>query len=404
MPTEKIDTLVIGGGQAGLVMSYRLKQRGLSHLVLERARIAERWRSERWDGLKFQFPNWSVKLPDFPFPQGQPDAFATSGEIVQFIDAFAKFVAPPIRCGVAVTRLARGGSGFIAETADGSIEARNVVVATGPYQRALMPDLLRDHPAFQLHADGYKNPGQLPPGAVLVVGAGASGAQIAEELNRAGRRVFLAVGEHTRMPRRYRGEDLTWWFGAMRLFDMTPEQRTARVNPSITGAYGGYTIDFRRFAADSITLLGRVTAARDGVLDIAPGLAKNLANGDAYYATFLDMMDAHVAQHSLDLPEDPAARAMLADPPCVTEPLRRLDLAAERIGAVIWATGYGVDFGWIDLPVKDISGEPRHRGGITDLPGLYFLGLPFLSKMSSAFLSGVGDDAAVLADHIAARR
>jgi putative flavoprotein involved in K+ transport len=403
MPAETIDTLVIGGGQAGLVMSYRLKQRGIAHLVLERARIAERWRSERWDGLKFQFPNWSVQLPDFAFPQDQPDAFATSGEIVKFIDAFAAFVAPPIRCGVEVTRLSRGASGFIAETADGPVEASNVVVATGPYQRALMPNLLRDHPVFQLHADSYKNPGQLPPGAVLVVGAGASGAQIAEELHRAGRCVYLAVGEHTRMPRRYRGQDLTWWFGALRLFDMTPEQRTIRVNPSITGAYGGHTIDFRRFATDGITLLGRVIAARDGVLDIAPGLAENLANGDLYYKTFLDMMDAHVAQHGLDLPGDPAARATPPDPPCVTAPLRRLDLAAEQISAVIWATGYGVDFGWIELPVLDISGEPRHRGGIADIPGLYFLGLPWMSKMSSAFLSGVGDDAAVLADHIAAR-
>jgi putative flavoprotein involved in K+ transport len=403
MAVERIDTLVIGGGQAGLVMSYRLKRRGIAHLVLERARIAERWRSERWDGLKFQFPNWSVKLPDFVFPQTDPDAFATSGEIVKFIDAFAGFVAPPIRCGVEVTRLSRGASGFIAETADGSIEARNVVVATGPYQRALVPDLLHGHPVFQLHADSYKNPGQLPSGAVLVVGAGASGAQIAEELNRAGRRVYLAVGQHTRMPRRYRGQDLTWWFGTMRLFDMTPEQRTIRVNPSITGAFGGYTIDFRRFAADGITLTGRILAARDGVLEIAPGLAECLANGDFYYTTFLDMMDAHVAQHGLHLPGDPAARIVLPDPPCVTAPLQRLDLGEAGIHAVIWATGYGVDFGWIDLPVLDISGEPLHRNGIADLPGLYFLGLPWMSKMSSAFLSGVGDDAAVLADHIVAR-
>ena len=238
-------------------------------------------------------------------------------------------------------------------------------------------------------------PSQLPPGAVLVVGAGASGAQIAEELHRAGRRVFLAVGQHTRMPRRYRGQDLTWWFGALRLFDMTAEQRgPIRVNPSITGAYGGYTIDFRRFAADGITLLGRVQAARDGVLEIAPGLAESLATGDTYYAGFLDMLDAHVEQHGLDLPDDPAARTVLADPPCVTAPIRRLDLGKEEIHAVIWATGYGVDFSWIDLPVRDGSGEPVHRGGVPEVPGLYFLGLPFLSKLYSAFLSGVGDDAA----------
>ncbi|MBR1224072.1 NAD(P)-binding domain-containing protein [Bradyrhizobium sp. AUGA SZCCT0176] len=405
MPIERIDTLVIGGGQAGLVMSYRLKQRGIPHLVLERARIAERWRSERWDGLKFQFPNWSVQLPDFAFPHSDPDAFATSCEIVEFIDAFAEFIAPPIRCGVEVTHLKRGDAGFIAECTDGTIEANNVVVATGPYQQPLMPDLLRDDPVFQVHASGYKNPGQLPPGAVLVVGAGASGAQIADELHRAGRRVFLSVGQHTRMPRRYRGQDLTWWFGALRLFDMTAEQRgPIRVNPSITGAYGGYTIDFRRFAADGITLLGRVQAARDGVLDIAPGLAENLANGDLYHAGFLDMLDAHVEQHGLHLPADPAARTVLADPPCVTDPIRRLDLGKEEIQAVVWATGYGVDFSWIDLPVRDGSGEPVHRGGVSEVPGLYFLGLPYLSKLYSAFLSGVGDDAAVLADHIAARR
>lgn len=406
MPVEQVETLVIGGGQAGLVMSHRLKQRGLSHLVLERSRIAERWRSERWDGLAFQFPNWSVRLPEFPFPHTDPDGFATTDEIVNFIDAYAAFVAPPIRCGVEVTRL-RGrddASGFIAETAGGAIEARNVVVATGPYQRALIPDLLRDHPVFQIHASHYHNPEQLPSGAVLVVGAGASGAQIAEELQRAGRRVYLSVGQHTRMPRRYRGQDLTWWFGALRLFEMTPEQRTpGRPNPTISGAYGGQTIDLRRFAFDGITLLGRVTAAHDGVLDVAPGLAGSLAEGDLSYMTLLDMLDAHVEQHGLNLPDDHAAREVLDDPPCVTAPLQKLDLDKEHIGAVIWATGYGVDFSWIEIPVLDGHGEPLHRAGITGIPGLYFLGLQWLSKMHSAFLSGVGDDAAVLADHIAQR-
>jgi len=402
---EQIETLVIGGGQAGLVMSYRLKQRAIPHLVLERHRIAERWRSQRWDGLRFQFPNWSVRLPDFPFPQAEPDAFATSDDIVEFIDAFADFVAPPIRCGVEVTRLRRreDAAGLVAETSGGEIDAKNVVVATGPYQHALMPDLLRDENIFQVHAVSYRNPQTLPPGAVLVVGAGASGAQIAEELHRAGRRVFLAVGQHTRMPRRYRGHDLTWWFGTMGIFDMTPEQRTSRVNPSITGAYGGHTIDFRRFAADGITLTGRILAARDGVLEIAPGLAQNLANGDAYYMFFLGMMDAFVAQRGLDLPGDPDARAVVADAPCIAAPIQKLDLAAEGIHAVIWATGYGIDFGWIDIPVFDANGEPIHRAGVTEAPGLYFLGLQWLSKMHSAFLSGVGDDAAVLADHIAGK-
>jgi len=405
MPVERVDTLIIGGGQAGLVMSHRLKQRGLSHLVLERSRIAERWRSERWDGLAFQFPNWSVRLPDFPFPYTEPDAFASTPDIIKFIEAYADFVAPPIRCGVEVTRLRRRDGGFVAETAGGIIEADNVVVATGPYQRALIPDLLRDHPVFQVHASRYQNPEQLPPGAVLVAGAGASGAQIAEELQRAGRRVFLSVGTHRRLPRRYRGRDVIWWIAEMKI-DQTPtaQRGASALGPVITGAYGGHTIDFRRYAADGMTLVGHLNAARGGVIEIAPGLAESMAAGDLVFNMFLTFADAFAKLRGLDLPEEPEARATLPDPLCVTEPLQRLDLAAEKINSVIWATGYGLDFGWIDIAVKDANGDPLHRNGITDIPGLYFLGLPWLSKMNSSFLSGVGDDAAVLADHIAARR
>jgi putative flavoprotein involved in K+ transport len=404
MPVDEVETLIIGGGQAGLTMSHRLKQRGIAHLVLERHRIAERWRSERWDGLRFQFPNWSVRLPDFPFPHSEPDAFAGTAEIVAFIEAYAAFVDPPIRCGTNVTRLRRRDGSFIADIPDGTIEAKNVVVATGPYQRALMPDMLRDENIFQVHASRYKNPEQLPPGAVLVVGTGASGAQIAEELVRAGRRVFLSVGRNGRLPRRYRGKDLIRWYAEMGI-DATPvEQRDpSRPLPAITGAYGGRTIDFRRLATDGVTLLGRVKATRDGVLEIAPDLAESVAKGDAYYGGFLDAVDGYVKLRGLNCPEEPAAREVLPNPVCLTEPLRRLDISAENITAVIWATGYGVDFGWIDLPAFDTRGEPVHHHGISEIPGLYFLGLQWLSRLKSSFLSGVGDDAAVLADHIAAR-
>jgi putative flavoprotein involved in K+ transport len=261
-----------------------------------------------------------------------------------------------------------------------------------------------DIDVFQVHASRYLNPDQLPSGAVLVIGSGASGSQIAEELLRAGRRVYLSVGRHSRLPRRYRGRDLIWWLSAMGI-DQTPaEQRDpSRLLPVITGAYGGHTIDFRRFAADGVTLLGRVKAVRGGIMEIAPDLADSLATGDGIHATFLDMADAHVERHGLNMPQDPAARAVLSDPLCLTEPLRCLDIGAAGIGAVIWATGYGVDFGWIDVPVLDGHGKPVHRRGITDVPGLYFLGLQWLSRLNSSFLSGVGDDAAALADHIAAR-
>ena len=408
MPIERIETLIIGGGQAGLTMSHRLKQRGLAHLVLERHRIAERWRSERWDGLRFQFPNWSVRLPDFPYPHNDPDGFATTREIVDFISAYAEFIAAPLRCGVSVNtlRCRDGGAGFIAETSHGLIEADNVVVATGPYQRPVMPAWLRDDASvFQVHASRYQKPGQLPSGAVLVVGSGASGAQIAEELLRAGRRVYLSVGRHSRLPRRYRGRDLIWWLSAMGI-DQTPVEARgpARLLPVISGAYGGDTIDFCRFAADGMTLLGRMQAAHDGIIEFADDLADSLANGDTVYATFLDMADAHIERHALDMPQDPAARARLLEPRSIAEPLRRLDIRADGIGAVIWATGYGVDFGWIDIPVLDARGNPVHRHGITGVPGLYLLGLQWLSKMSSSFLSGVGDDAADIAEHIRTRQ
>jgi putative flavoprotein involved in K+ transport len=407
MPFEHIKTLVIGGGQAGLAMSHMLKQRGCPHLVLERYRIAERWRTERWEGLRFQFPNWSVRLPDFPFPHTDPNAFATAREITDFITAYAASVAPPIRCGVPVTALRRGdgASGFVAATPDGSIEAANVVVATGPYQRPVIPDLLTDHAGiFQVHASRYSNPGQLPPGAVLVVGSGASGAQITEELFRAGRRVYLSVGRHRRLPRRYRGHDLIWWLIAMGL-DQTPTELRGpdRSLPLITGAFGGNTIDFRQFASLGVTLLGRMLAVHQGAMNFAPDLADNLAYGDASYAAFLNMMDAYVEALGLRMSEDPAARAVLPDPHCFAEPILHLDLRAAGIGTVVWATGYGFDFGWIDIPVLNARGEPVHRGGITNIPGMYFLGLQWLSRLNSSLLSGVGDDAALLADHIAAR-
>jgi putative flavoprotein involved in K+ transport len=405
---ERIETLVIGGGQAGLTMSHMLSRRGRPHLVLERNRVAERWRSERWDGLHFQFPNWSVRLPDFPFVTSDPDGFATKQDILKYIDAYADFVKAPLRSGVAVTRLCRGpdGKGFIAETSEGPIESDNVVVATGPYQRPKLPDLLRDHnDLFQVHAASYTNPNQLPPGAVLVIGSGASGAQITEELIRAGRRVFLSVGRHRRVPRRYRGRDLMWWLYALGRDKMTAEERGPdRLLPLITGAYGGHTVDLRQYAADGVTLLGHLSGVRDGGLTFADDLAENIRQGDASYNMFLSMVDAHVASAGLDMPEDPVAHERLPKPPGVATPAAQLDLRAENINAVIWATGYTLDFGWIDMPVIKPDGEPIHHHGIAGVPGLYFIGLQWLSKMMSSFLSGVGDDAARLADHIASRR
>jgi len=408
MRTEFIDTLIIGGGQAGLAMSHMLSQRGCPNIVVERRRIAERWRTERWDGLRFQFPNWSIQLPDFPFPHTEPNAFATSAEIVRYLTAYANFVGASVRCGVAVNSLRRHDRAgrFVADTSNGLIEAPNVVVATGPYQRPIIPSLIPKKPEiFQMHASRYRRPEQLPPGAVLVIGSGASGTQIAEELLRAGREVYLSVGRHRRMPRRYRGRDLIWWLSALRL-DQTPVEKRGpdRSLPLITGAYGGHTIDFRQLAAQGVRLLGHLRAAHDDSLDFASDLAASLAHGDAAYAGFLDLVDAHVERNGLHVPHEPSARTIPPDPGDLIEPLRTLNLRAAGIGSVIWATGYAFDLSWIDVPVLDSCGEPVHRHGIADVPGMYFIGLQWLSKMTSSFLSGVGDDAARLADHIAGRR
>ena len=405
--TERIETLIIGGGQAGLVMSHMLAKRGRPHLVLERHRVAERWRTERWDGLYFQFPNWSVGLPDFPFPHDDPEGFADKDKILAYIEAYAAFINPPLRTGVTVTGLRRrAGGGFVAVTSEGTIESDNVVVATGPYQRPKLPDIASDvGDVFQVHASGYVNPQQLPPGAVLVVGAGASGAQIADELMRAGRRVYLAVGHHRRLPRRYRGRDFRWWMQSLRRDQLLPADRGARnfLSLVITGAYGGYTVDFRNFAAAGMTLTGHFTGARDGVLHFADDLAANLKEGDVLYRGFLDMADAYVKQARLEMPPEPDVHRLPPDPPGLANAPRQLDIRADDIGSIVWATGYALDFGWIDLPIFKGDGEPVHQMGVTEVPGLYFLGLLWLSGPSSSFLSGVGDDASRLADHLVAR-
>ena len=404
---EQVETLVIGGGQAGLTMSHYLSKRSRPHLVLERGRIAERWRSERWDGLHFQSPNALVRLPDFPFPHPDPNAFATCREIEDFIAAYAAHIDAPVRCGTGVTALRRhdSGIGFIAKTTEGAIRAANVVVATGPFQRPIIPAVLAGTPGIlQLHAASYRAPSQLAEGAVLVVGAGSSGAQIAEELMRAGRRVYFSVSKHRRAPRRYRGRDHVWWWIETGL-DRTPaEKRSPDPSPVVhTGAYGGHTIDFRDFAGQGMVLLGRVIGADMHTMTFAPDLLANLAHGDAAYHAFMDFVDAHIASRGLTMPEDREARITTPTPASLAEPTLQLDWRAAGIGTVIWATGYGLDFSWIDVPVLDARGIPIHRGGVTEVPGLYFLGLNYLSKLSSSFLFGVGDDAERLAGHVASR-
>ena len=407
---EQVETIVIGAGQAGLALSWHLSQRGCEHLVLERARIAERWHSQRWDSLYFQFPNWGIELPGQPpYAGGPPDAFAHRSEVWKFLENYAAAIRAPVRCGVTVTALRGGGDpGFRLTTSHGDMSARCVVVSTGPYQCGRLPPLHRNLPpgVVHVHAGDYRNPAALPDGAVLVVGSGASGCQIADELVEAGRRTHLCVGRHQRVPRRYRGRDVFWWRRELGLLDQTaadvaPERRLPP--PLVTGVHGGYDIDLRQSAARGLVLLGHLEGIDDdGRLHLADDLAANLRGGDQSLDEFLAAVDHHVAHSSLEVePPPPRPPMSVADP--VISPAR-LDLRADRIGSVIWATGYDVDFGWIELPaVFDSMGGPIHTRGVTALPGLYFLGLPWLHKRKSTFLAGVGEDAAFIAASIAGR-
>ena len=404
MPVEKIDALVVGGGQAGLAMSEHLSSCGVPHVVLERHRIAERWRSERWDSLVANGPAWHDRFTGMEFPDTDPDAFVHKERIADYFVAYAEQIAAPIRCGVEVKEVRRnvGRSGFHVETSAGVIDANYVVAATGPFQRPVIPGLVPEQAGLmQIHSNAYRNPGQLPQGAVLVVGAGSSGVQIADELQRAGRRVYLSVGPHDRPPRAYRGRDFVWWLGVLGKWDGEAKNPgKGHVTISVSGARGGQTVDFRRLAAEGMILVGQTESFKDGVVTFAQDLADNIAQGDANYLSVLDEADAFVARNGLDLPLEPEARKIGPDPQCMTDPIRTLNLAEVGITSIIWATGFTVDFSWLKVDALDEAGKPKHRRGISTEPGIYFLGLPLQSGRGSSFIWGVWHDAKFLADHI----
>ncbi|MET1058978.1 MAG: NAD(P)/FAD-dependent oxidoreductase [Nocardioides sp.] len=408
MTTEEVEVVVVGGGQAGVAMSEHLGECGVPHLVLERHRIAERWRTERWDSLVANGPVWHDRFPGMEFLDLAPDTFASKEQVADYFAAYAEKIGAPIRCGVEVTSVRRntGRPGFRVQTSEGVIDARFVVAATGPFQRPVFPPIVPDGAVpLQIHSSAYRNPEQLPEGAVLVVGAGSSGVQIADELRRAGRRVHLSVGPHDRPPREYRGRDFCWWLGVLGLWDAeTPPLGAEHVTIAVSGARGGHTVDFRALAAGGIELVGRTASFDGGILRFAPDLADNIARGDANHLSLLDAADAYVERNGLDLPEEPEARILGPDPACVTEPRRELDLADAGVTSIIWATGFATDYSWLQVDAFDEKGRPRHRRGVSSEPGVYFLGLPWLSRRGSSFIWGVWHDAKHLADHIETQR
>lgn len=404
---ESIETIVIGGGQAGLAMSYHLTRVGQQHVVLERGRVAERWLSERWDSLAFQFPNSMLRLPGHVYSGPAPDGFMARDGVARFITDYAVRIAAPLRSGVQVTSVHPAHQGrFVVQAGQHAMEAATVVVATGPYQLPSVPPCggLFPSATFQVTANRYTRPSDLPPGRVLVVGSGGSGCQIVEDLRDGGREVFYAIRRHRRMPRCYRGRDYGVWIEDSGITDIAGDRFPPDFKaPLITGVRGGHTIDLRQIANEGVTLLGSLLDVSDGRLRIAGDLNANLKAGDDTFVQFARTIDDFIERKGISAPVEQGFDPYLRQTPKALPEVDTLDLRDAKITTVIWATGYRYDFGWIDCPVFDKQGAPEQRRGVTGLPGLCFLGLPRLHKLKSSFLWGVGEDAEYLANHIAAR-
>jgi putative flavoprotein involved in K+ transport len=410
MKTNRTETIVIGGGQAGLAMSHCLADLRVDHVVLERGRVAERWRSERWDSLRLLTPNWLSRLPGQRYLGPDPEGYMTMDEIVEYLESYAGSLDTPVRTGTTVLAVESAPGGYRVRTDRGTWEAESVVIATGYCDVPHVPEMGSRLPAdiVQMVPSRYRNPGQLPEGGVLVVGASASGIQLADEIHASGRPVTLAVGRHTRMPRRYRGRDILWWLDAMGVLDESADDvydiEVARRQPSLqlVGRPDHATLDLPRLQARGVRLAGRATGIADSRVSFADDLVAHTVAADARLARLLKRIDSYVDEAGLgDTVGEPEPFAPFLWPaPSPPE----IDLRTEGIRTVLWATGFRRRYPWLKVPVLDGSGEIRHEGGVTPSPGLYVIGHNFLRRRKSTFVDGVGDDARDLAAHIAGRR
>jgi putative flavoprotein involved in K+ transport len=399
--------LIVGGGQAGLSMSYCLKERGIDHLIFEKHRMAEAWRSQRWDTFCLVTPNWQCQLPGFPYPGEDPHGFMKKDEIVKYIEAYAASFNPPLREGVTVTRLRKVDGVFEVTTSLGTFTADQIIVATGGYQTAGLPRMAERFPAHikQLHSSAYKSPEALPAGEVLVVGTGQSGCQLAEDLHLAGRKVHLCVGGAPRTARRYRGKDVVEWLHDMGYYNMPVHEHPLKegvrdkTNHYVTGRDGGRDIDLRKFATEGMKLYGRLKDVRDGKLFFGSDLKQNLDHADSVADSIKNTIDKFIASKGISAPEE--ARYVAPWEP--TEEIAELDYDAAGITSILWSMGFGTDYRWIEIPLFNGSGYPSHTRGITSEPGIYFLGLPWQYTWGSGRFSGVAQDARFLAEAIAAR-
>lgn len=403
--TKYINTIVIGGGQAGLAASEHLSNKNIKHIIFERDRIVERWRTSRWDSLVANGPAWHDRFPTLKFSNIDPDSFASKEMVVKYFEKFAKKIKAPINLNVNVEKVEKQSSNhkYLVTTSESLYEADNIIVATGAFQEPIIPNIIPSNSKVnQIHSQAYKNPEQFSDGSILVIGSGSSGSQIAEELRRTNREVFFSVGPHDRPPRRYRGRDNVWWLGVLGKWEAkTPNPGTQHVTIAVSGYDGGKTIDFRKFANMGIILLGMTKEFKNEKIYFENDLKKNIHNGDKNYLSLLDEADEYITNNNLDFSEEPEARQFERDHECIKNPILELDLNLSGIKNVIWATGYKNNFDWIKLDIFDETGKPEHNNGVSKEKGLYFLGLPWLSMRGSSFIWGVWKDAKYLAEHIA---
>jgi putative flavoprotein involved in K+ transport len=407
---SKTSVVVIGGGQAGLAMSYQLKQAGIDHVILEKNQIAHSWKTQRWDAFCLVTPNWQCQLPGYPYQGSDPKGFMLRDEIVGYVEGYARHISAPVKEGVAVTRLRQNaGGGFALETSAGNISADAVVLAVSGYHVPKIPPMSDrlDRSVSQLHSSAYRNPEQLPPGGVMVVGTGQSGCQIAEDLHLAGRKVHLVVGSAPRCPRVYRGREAVEWLDDLGQYDLPVDQHKLKenvrknANHYLTGRDGGRDIDLRKFALEGMSLYGRLKDIRDGRLQFGDDLAGNLDNADRVYNGICGLIDEHIARNAIEAPLQPHYQPVW-QPQELQGPAATLDPVAAGISTVIWTTGFRSDWSWVELPIFDGAGYPTHRRGVTSMDGVYVLGLPWLYTWGSGRFVGVGRDSEFIAKHIVA--
>jgi putative flavoprotein involved in K+ transport len=399
--------LVVGAGHAGLAMSRCLTERSIDHVVLERGEVANSWKTERWDSLRLLTPNWQSRLPGYGYAGDDPDGYRSMGETVAFLERYAEITGAPVRTHTAVSCVRRMEDGYALATGQGEWRCRVLVLASGACNIPNVPALAAALPSniATLTPMQYRNPGQLEEGGVMVVGASATGVQIAEEIQRSGRPVTLAVGEHIRMPRRYRGRDIQWWMDAAGILDQRYDEIQdlvrARNVPSLQLAgYPDYrTLDLNSLSALGVKLVGRLAGMREGKLQFSGSLANQAALSDLKMNRLLDALDEWAARNAVGAQAEPRERFEPTRVPA--SPPISLDLKRGEIRTLVWATGYRPDFSWLDVPVFDRKGRIRHDGGVVDSPGMYLMGAQFLRRRKSALIDGAGDDARELSAHIA---